>query len=28
VQRPFAPPDVGIFSRPYFQLMHTIIEGL
>jgi hypothetical protein len=28
VQRPFAPPGVGTFSRPYFQLRHTIIVGL
>jgi hypothetical protein len=28
VQRPFAPPDAGTFSRPYFQLIHTIIAGL
>jgi hypothetical protein len=28
VQRPFAPPGVGTFSRPYFQLMHAIIVGL
>jgi hypothetical protein len=25
VKRPFAPPGAGTFSRPYFQLMHTII---
>jgi hypothetical protein len=25
VKRPFAPPGTGTFSRPYFQLMHTII---
>jgi hypothetical protein len=28
VQRPFAPPGAGTFSRPYFQLMDTIIVGL
>jgi hypothetical protein len=28
VQRPFAPPDAGTFSRPYFQLMHAIIMCL
>jgi hypothetical protein len=28
VQRPFAPPGVGNFSRHYFQLMHAIIVGL
>jgi hypothetical protein len=28
VQRPFAPPGAGTFSRPYFQLMHIIIVGL
>jgi hypothetical protein len=28
VQRPFAPPSTGTFSRPYFQLMDTIILGL
>jgi hypothetical protein len=28
VQRTFAPPDAGTFSRPYFQLMHTIIVHL
>jgi hypothetical protein len=28
VQRPFAPPGTGTFSRPYFQLMHAIIVGL
>jgi hypothetical protein len=25
VQRPFALPDAGTFSSPYFQLMHIII---
>jgi hypothetical protein len=28
VQRPFAPPGAGTFSRPYFQLMHAIIVCL
>jgi hypothetical protein len=28
VQRPFAPPGAGTFSRLYFQLMHTIIVCL
>jgi hypothetical protein len=28
VQRPFAPPGAGTFSRPYFQLMDAIIVGL
>jgi hypothetical protein len=28
VQRLFAPPGAGTFSRPYFQVMHTIIVGL
>jgi hypothetical protein len=28
VQRPFVPPGVGTFSRPSFQLMHTIIVCL
>jgi hypothetical protein len=28
VQRSFAPPSAGTFSRPYFQLMDTIIVGL
>jgi hypothetical protein len=28
VQRSFAPPGAGTFSRTYFQLMHAIIVGL
>jgi hypothetical protein len=28
VQRPFAPPGAGTFSRHYFQLMDAIIVGL
>jgi hypothetical protein len=28
MQRPFAPPGAGTFSRPYFQLMYTIVLGL
>jgi hypothetical protein len=28
VQRPFAPPGAGTFSRPYFQIIHTIIVRL
>jgi hypothetical protein len=28
MQRTFAPPGAGTFSRPYFQLMHKIIMGL
>jgi hypothetical protein len=28
VQRPFAPPSTGTFSRPYFQLMDAIVLGL
>jgi hypothetical protein len=28
VQRLFTPPGAGTFSRPYFQVMHTIIVGL
>jgi hypothetical protein len=28
VQRPFAAPGAGTFSRPYFQLMDVIVLGL
>jgi hypothetical protein len=28
VERPFAPPGAGTFSRPYFQLMDAIVLGL
>jgi hypothetical protein len=28
VQRPFATPGAGTFSRPYFQLIDTIVLGL
>jgi hypothetical protein len=28
VQRSFAAPGVGTFSRPYFQLMDAIVSGL
>jgi hypothetical protein len=28
VQRPFAPPGAGTFSRPYFQLVDANILGL
>jgi hypothetical protein len=28
VQRPFAPPGAGTFSRPYYQLMQAIILGV
>jgi hypothetical protein len=28
VQRLFAPPGTGTFSRPYFQLMDAIVLGL
>jgi hypothetical protein len=28
VQRPFAAPGAGTFSRPYFQLMDAIVLGL
>jgi hypothetical protein len=28
VQRSFAPPDAGTFSRPYFQLMDAFVLSL